>query len=115
MDNNTITKPHRGRLKRHCFGDTRTRFWLRHNGQLIRFIAFDYYSAGSTESRHFIKRLTHKRFRPGQHLQYGRYTQEIATWYATLPVGVWCEIIPKKNNNSLPENAMADKNVVMEV
>lgn len=78
-------KPHHG------FGSSRCRFWLRHEGQRLRFLSFNEPSEDG-EGRIFLKRITHRRFRPGRHLAHGRYNEAMARWYADLPADVWVEV-----------------------
>jgi hypothetical protein len=85
----------KGRKKpRHGFGDTRTRFWLRHGGQILRFLCITDNSVCDAEHqpRTFFKRVTHRRFRPGRHLLRGHYSPEMAEWWAALPADQWVEV-----------------------
>jgi hypothetical protein len=83
------------RRQRHGFGKSRTRFWLRHNGKILRFLCITDYSVCDAEHhpRTWFKRITHRRFRPGSHLLRGHYTPGMTQWYADLPADQWVEVI----------------------
>jgi hypothetical protein len=80
------------RLPRHSFGQSRVRFWVRHEGRVLRFLTVNEQQADG-DGRCFIKRISHRRFRPGQHLAHGRYTPAMAQWYADLPADTWTEVV----------------------
>lgn len=83
------------RRPRHGFGDTRTRFWCRYQGRIIRLLnVTDYRPCESgNPPREFFKRITHRRWRRGQHLMRGDYPDSFAQWHAELPADQWVEVI----------------------
>lgn len=79
---------------RHGFGDTRTRFWIRCEGRILRFIMVsDYSVCGPTSGPNtFIKRLAHRRWPRGHHWGRGLYSQKYAAWFKQFEPGQWYAI-----------------------
>lgn len=90
MNNTPVQKRKRPSLWR---ANRVTRFWLRYQGRIYRFIAVTFYTPETERDGGigYTKRISHRRWTRGWHWGRGEYDEGTARWFAELPLDQWVE------------------------